>query len=52
MHNLKRFEQLARAHCPAGPLDLVHVVVKIVDEKASSEKIFMLHGDFLMVHLF
>ena len=29
-------------HCPAGPPDLVHFVVKIVVEKASSEKIFML----------
>ena len=42
MHNLARCEQLARTHCPAGPSDLVHFVVKIVVEKASSEKIFML----------
>ena len=37
-----RFEHLARAHCPARPSDLVHFVVKIIVEKESSEKIFML----------
>ena len=42
MHDLARFEWLARAHCPAGALDLVHFVVKIVVEKVESEKISML----------
>ena len=42
MHTLARFEQLARAHYPAGPSDLVHFLVKIVVEKAGSKKIFML----------
>ena len=41
----------ARVQCPAGPSDLVHFVVKIVVEKASSEKIFYA-GDFLTVHHF
>ena len=42
MHDLARFEWLARAHCPGGALDLVHFVVKIVVEKVESEKISML----------
>ena len=41
-HDLASFDQLARAHCSAGPSDLVHFVVKIVVEKAGSEKISML----------
>ena len=42
MHDLARFEWLARAHCPAGASDLVHFVVKIAVEKVGSEKLSML----------
>ena len=33
LHDLARFEWLARAHCPAGASDLVHFVVKIAVKK-------------------
>ena len=42
LHDLARFEWLARAHCPAGASNLVHFVVKIAVEKVGSEKISML----------
>ena len=33
---------LARTHCSAGAPELVHFVIKIVNEKVGSEKISML----------
>ena len=42
LQDLAIFEQLARAHYPEGPSDLVHFVVKSVVEKVGSERIFML----------
>ena len=51
MHNLARFEQLARAHCPAGRLYLVHFVVKNGRRKSGFRE-DLYAGDFLMVHQF
>ena len=40
LHDLARFEQFARAHCPPGPSDLVHFVVKFVIER-QVQRIFL-----------
>ena len=48
LHDLARFDQLARANCPAGLSDFVHFGVKIVVKKSGFREGFYA-VNFLMV---